>query len=102
VAFSLPKQLAHTRAPWYPLRTMATNVEVNNNNQESTANLIRRFTKRVQGSGILPRLRKERYFSREKSDMVNRSKKLKKLESKEKYEEMVKLGKIQETFRRRR
>lgn len=81
---------------------MATNVEVKKNNQESTANLIRRFTKRVQGSGILPRLRKDRYFIREKSDMVNRGRKLEKLESKEKYESMLKLGKIQETFKRRR
>lgn len=81
---------------------MATNVEVRKNNQESTANLIRRFTKRVQGSGILPRLRKERYHSREKSSNVNRSRKLVKLENKEKYEEMLKLGKIQEPVRRRR
>ncbi len=75
---------------------MATNVEVKKNNQESTANLIRRFTKRVQGSGILNRLRKHRYHSRMKSDMVNRSKKLVKLEKKEKYETLLKLGKIQE------
>jgi ribosomal protein S21 len=75
---------------------MATNVEVKKNNQESTANLIRRFTKRVQGSGILNRLRKHRYHSREKSEMVNRAKKLIKLEKKEKYETLLKLGKIQE------
>jgi ribosomal protein S21 len=81
---------------------MATNVEVKKNNQESTANLIRRFTKRMQGAGIINRLRKERYFSREKSNMVNRSKKLVKLESKEKYDSLVKLGKIQENFRKRR
>ncbi len=81
---------------------MATNVEVDKNNQESTANLIRRFTKRVQGSGILNRLRKERYYVREKSDAVNRSKKLIKLEKKEKYDTLLKLGKIQETFKRKR
>lgn len=75
---------------------MATNVEVKKNNQESTANLIRRFTKRVQGSGILNRLRKHRYHTREKSDMVNRGKKLVKLENKVKYEKLLKLGKIQE------
>lgn len=76
---------------------MATNVEVKKNNQESTANLIRRFTKRVQGSGIINRLRKERYYSRTKSDMVNRVSKLKRLEKKAKYEKLLKLGKIQET-----
>ena len=77
------------------------NVEVKKNNQESTANLIRRFTKRVQGSGIINRLRKERYFKREKSEMVHRSAKLRKLESKGKYEKLLKLGKIQETHGRR-
>ncbi|HEU4677636.1 MAG TPA: hypothetical protein VFS75_02880 [Candidatus Paceibacterota bacterium] len=81
---------------------MATNVEVKKNNQESTANLIRRFTKRVQGSGILMRLRKRRYHTRQKSDLVNRSKKLVKLENKAKYETLLKLGKIQENPRGRR
>lgn len=80
---------------------MATNVEVKKNNQESTANLIRRFTKRVQGSGIINRIRKERYFKRAKSAMVNRATKLKKLENKVKYEKLVKLGKIQERQGRR-
>ena len=81
---------------------MAINVEVKRNNQESTANLIRRFTKRVQGSGIIMRLRKERYYSRTKSEQVHRSAKLKKLESKARYEKLLKLGKIQETRGRRR
>lgn len=78
---------------------MATNVEVKKNNQESTANLIRRFTKRVQGSGVLNRLRKERYYTREKSEQVNRSRKLIKLEKKAKYDTLLKLGKIQENTR---
>jgi len=81
---------------------MATNVEVEKNNQESTANLIRRFTKRVQGSGILNRLRKNRYYSRTKSPLVHRAGKLKKLVNKAKYENLLKLGKIQETSRRRK
>ncbi len=80
---------------------MATNVEVKKNNQESTANLIRRFTKRVQGAGILSRLRKERYHKREKSEMVNRASKLKKLLKKVKYEKLLKLGKVQERTGRR-
>jgi hypothetical protein len=78
---------------------MATNVEVNKNNQESTANLIRRFTKRVQGSGVLNRLRKERYHTRTKSEQVNRNRKLIKLEKKAKYDVLLKLGKVQEPTR---
>lgn len=81
---------------------MTKNVEVRKNNQESTANLIRRFTKRVQGSGVLMRLRKNRYYTRLKSSNVNRSKKLVKLENKEKYEKLIKLGKVQDYASRRR
>jgi len=80
---------------------MTTNVEVTKNNQESTANLIRRFTKRMQGSGVMMRLRKNRYYTRQKSSGVHRAKKLVKLENKEQYEKLLKLGKIQEPSRRR-
>ena len=94
--------LANAFLAWYPLAHMATNVEVSKNNQESTANLIRRFTKRMQGSGVLMKLRKNRYHSRQRSSGVARSKKLVKLDNKEKYEKLLKLGKIQERQGRRR
>lgn len=80
---------------------MATNVQVTKNGSESSANVIRRFTKRVQGAGIIPKIRGGRYFSRIKSNNVQRTAKLKKLDKREKYEKLVKLGKIQE-FRARR
>lgn len=79
---------------------MAINVEVKKNNAESTANLIRRFTKRMQGAGIVPKMRSRRYFARTKSGNVQKTARLKKLIKKDRYEELVKLGKIQE-FRRR-
>ncbi len=81
---------------------MAINVQVDKNNNESSANVIRRFTKRVQGAGIIPKVRGARYRSRIKSRNVQRVAKLKKLEKKEKYEDLLKLGKIQEpkSFRR--
>lgn len=75
---------------------MATNVEVERNNNESSANVIRRFTKRVQGSGIVPKVRGSRYYSRNKSKNIQRTAKLKKLEKRKTYEKLVKLGKIQE------
>ena len=80
---------------------MATNVQVIKNNNESSANVIRRFTKRVQGAGIVPKVRGGRYFSRIKSRNVQRFAKLKKLVKRESYEKLVKLGKVQE-FRPRR
>ena len=81
---------------------MATNVEVEKNNNESSANVIRRFTKRVQGAGIVPKVRGGRYYSRTKSKNVQRTAKLKKLGKREVYEKLVKLGKIQEFRGRRR
>ncbi|MCB9811033.1 MAG: 30S ribosomal protein S21 [Candidatus Nomurabacteria bacterium] len=81
---------------------MATNVQVEKNNNESSANVIRRFTKRVQGAGIVPKVRSGRYYSRIKSRNVQRMAKLKKLIKKETYESLLKLGKIpeQKSYRR--
>ena len=80
---------------------MATNVQVTKNNNESSANVIRRFTKRVQGAGIIPKVRSGRYFTRIKSDNVQRFAKLKKLGKRDTYEKLVKLGKVQEHRSRR-
>ncbi len=80
---------------------MATNVQVVKNNNESSANVIRRFTKRVQGAGIIPKVRSGRYFTRIKSSNVQRFAKLKKLKKRETYEKMVKLGKVAEHRSRR-
>lgn len=81
---------------------MATNVQVTKNNNESSANVIRRFTKRVQGAGIVPKVRGGRYFTRIKSRNVQRFSKLKKLEKREAHEKLVKLGKVPEFRGRRR
>ena len=80
---------------------MATNVQVVKNNNESSANVIRRFTKRVQGAGIIPKVRSGRYFTRIKSDNVQRFAKLKKLKKRVEYDKMVKLGKVAERRTRR-
>ena len=79
---------------------MATNVEVEKNQNESSANVIRRFQKRVQGAGIIRRIRDNRYYSRTKSENVRKEGRLKKLAKKTAYERLYKLGKVQETNRR--
>lgn len=81
---------------------MATNVQVSKNNNESSANVIRRFQKRVQGAGIVPKVRSGRYFTRIKSRNVQRTAKLKKLVKRDAYEKLVKLGKVPEFRGRRR
>jgi ribosomal protein S21 len=84
------------------MATMAINVEVEKNNNESSANVIRRFTKRVQGAGIVPKVRGGRYHTRIKSRNVRRTAKLKKLVKRDVYEKLVKLGKVPEFRGRRR
>lgn len=81
---------------------MAINVEIVKHQNESSANVIRRFQKRVQGAGIIRKVRDGRYRTRTKSDNVNRFAKLKKLGKKEVYEKMLKLGKVQERTSTRR
>ena len=80
---------------------MATNVQVEKNNNESSANVIRRFQKRVQNSGIVRRLRDECYHKRVKSENVRRASRLKKLSKKTEYERLYKLGKTPDTSSRR-
>lgn len=81
---------------------MATNVQVEKNNNESSANVIRRFTKRVQGAGIIPKVRGERYYSRTKSRNVQRSSKLRRLEKRTVLDKLIRLGKAPEPRGRRR
>ena len=72
-------------------------IEVRKNGNETSASLIRRFTKRVQGSGILRAARSRRYKERAKSEYVKRKFTLQRLERTKKYEQLKKLGKIKET-----
>jgi ribosomal protein S21 len=75
---------------------MPVNVQVERNNNESSANVIRRFQKRIQGAGIIRRMRDNRYYSRVKSANVRKTSRLKKLAKKVAYEQAVKLGKMPE------
>lgn len=81
---------------------MPVNVQVTKNEKESSANVIRRFTKRMQNAGIVRRMRDNRYYERTKSDNVRRTSRLKKLAKKETYERDIKLGKVPERRRGRR
>ena len=57
---------------------MAINVEVVKTGTENSIAVLRRFTKRVQGSGILPRVRSLRYKDRNKSPATRKKITLKK------------------------
>ena len=76
----------------YP--SMATNVEVTRNGTENPLGLLRRFTKRVQGSGILPRVRGIRYHDRVLSHYKTKMKTLESIAHRETVAQDIKLGKI--------
>ncbi len=77
---------------------MAINVEVAKVGNDNNLSLIRKFTKRVQGSGVLPRLRSRRYSSRKQSEYVKKKKTLKRLATREKTRELIKMGKMAGTL----
>ena len=78
------------------------NVEVKKNANENVLSFVRRFQKRVQESGILPRVRGIRYNNRPLSDLKSKRAKLKKLANLEKYELAKKMGKVIERKKGRR
>jgi ribosomal protein S21 len=79
-----------------------SNVAVDKTGSENTGSLMRRFTKRVQSAGIIPKVRGNRYYARVKSRTMQRKSALKMLEKREKMQELAKLGKLPETTQRRR
>jgi ribosomal protein S21 len=77
---------------------MAVNVEIVKNGNDNNLGLIRKFTKRVQGSGILTRLRGRRYSVRKLSEYVKKKKTLKKLTERARVRELIKMGKMPGTL----
>jgi ribosomal protein S21 len=71
-----------------------TRVEVRRGKNESSAALIRRFTRRAQTLGIVRAVRNGRYFERTKSKNVGHKRALISKVRRETYNELVKLGKI--------
>lgn len=81
---------------------MATNVEVEKKKNENNISLLKRFSRRVQGAGILPKVRSLRYDKRTPSENVRKAQKLESLKRKENVEELIKLGKMSQLRSRRR
>ena len=74
--------------------TAGTRVEVKRGKNESATALIRRFTRRAQGLGLVREMRDRRYFKRTKSKNVGLKRALVSKIRRETYNELVKLGKI--------
>ncbi len=71
-----------------------TNIDVRKNPNENNASLLRRFSRRVQEAGIMPKVKSLRYHERKPSKLVVKTGALKKLKRRKEYERMKKLGKV--------
>ena len=76
------------------------NVAVTKHGTENSMSLIRRFTKRVQGAGIIRRVKGARYYDRVKSKTKRRVSALRRIEIKDKNSEAERLGLVKETPKR--
>jgi len=74
--------------------TADTRVLVRRGKNESSTALIRRFTRRAQGLGLVREMRDRRYWQRTRSKNVGHKRALISKVRRETYNELVKLGKI--------
>ncbi len=71
-------------------------IEVRRRDNESSESLLRRFSKRVQQSGVLLRAKKRRFYEKGKNKRAQRSDALRRLAIREQREVLRKLGKLEE------
>ncbi len=82
---------------------MITVIEVKKNTNENNMSLIRRFTRKVQESGIIQKVKSKRYNKRTESKVKTKIATLKRINRKKALEKLQKLGKApMETKRGRR
>lgn len=81
---------------------MITVIEVNKNANENNMNLVRRFTRKVQESGIIQKVKSKRYNKRAESKVKLKVATLKRIDRKKKQEKLFKLGKINKDIKKKR
>ena len=67
-------------------------LEIKKKERETSQSLVRRFSKRLKQSGILPRARKKLFKKRRKSKQLKKRAALRREEKKKQYEKAKKLG----------
>lgn len=77
------------------------NVEIERANNENALSMLRRFNKRVQGLGIVKRVRSVRYKVRNQSPLSKKKHALNKLGRRKEVDLLMKLGKMTEKPSRR-
>ncbi len=73
---------------------MSINAEVSKSGNESALSTIRKFSRRVQGTGLVRTVRGGRYFTRTASKIVKKKRALKMIKRRAEYKQLVKEGKV--------
>lgn len=71
-----------------------TNIEVRKNQNENNTSLLRRFSKRMQESGIIQKVKGKRYNERPESKLSMKNRALKRIIKRKEMDKQKKLGKI--------
>jgi ribosomal protein S21 len=71
-----------------------TNIEIKRNPHENAMSVIRRFSRRMQESGIIPKVKGQRYNERPLSKLAEKNMTLKRLIRRKEIERLKKLGKM--------
>ncbi|MCI5051022.1 MAG: 30S ribosomal protein S21 [Candidatus Pacebacteria bacterium] len=81
---------------------MATNVDIKRTKNDNNLGLLRKFSRKVKISSVLPEKRRRRYFEREMSDFKKKANALNKIEKRAEYEKKEKMGLLKPRRRGRR
>lgn len=71
-----------------------TVIEVKKNPNENSASVLRRFSRRIQESGIIHKVKANRYNERKESKLKVKKSALKRMVRRKEYEVLRKLGKV--------
>lgn len=79
---------------------MSINAEVQKSGTENPLSTIRKFSRRVQGTGLVKTVRAQRYFARAASKTTKKKRALKMIKRRAEYTQLVKEGKVIEAPQR--
>ena len=80
---------------------MVTVIEVKKNTNENNMNLVRRFSRKVQESGIIQKVKSKRYSERAESKVKIKSATLKRIARRKAQQKLFKLGKATKISKKR-
>ena len=80
---------------------MAINAEIVRVGSENSMSVIRKFTRKLQGTGIVKDTRNRRYWERASSDAVKKKRALKRIKRRAEFAQLLKEGQMQERQPRR-